>query len=102
VMHYVDFVNAEYFNPQKYLNLLEQGDAFRREGRFEAFLTICEARFATDFPEKESPSLKLKRALQVAKQVNVQDLIKSGKQGEHLKQAIHAARSDAIAAMQFN
>ncbi len=101
VTHFGDFEKAQTVEPEPYLKLLEVSDAFRRQDRFEAFLEVCEFLFAKRFPDKKSPSLKLKQALQVAKAIDIQSLIQQGHQGEGLKKAIHSARLKAIANILF-
>lgn len=95
VQYYDDFKAARDGQPECMLTLLEKVDAFRKPQRFENFLQVSEVIFHLETKEK-SPRGLLEKALQACKMVDIASLLKEGKQGLALKEAIHAGRLRAI------
>lgn len=91
--------------PATLLKLFEGLDAFRRPGRFEKFLLVCEAdaRGRTGFEQREYPQADyLRAALAAVAQINVPDLIKNNpvpagpQTGEVIRERLQAARLQTL------
>ncbi len=90
---------AEELQASTLLKTLEKLDSFRKPERFEQFLLACEAdaKGREGLENRSYPQADImKRAYQAAKNVNIQDLVTQGFQGEILGQKIHQLRVNAI------
>lgn len=89
--YYDDYRNAMKLNAEQLLSILQSLDVFRREARFQKFLTVCNA--VGDVPE----ATHLLQALQVSlKGMNIQSLLEKKLTGEILAKAIQKQRIDVI------
>jgi tRNA nucleotidyltransferase (CCA-adding enzyme) len=85
--------------PDTVLKVLERVDAFRRPGRFEKFLTACEAdsRGRTGFEERNYPQAEYFRdAYAAAGQVDAAKLAGNLKDGKEIGAIVRRARLDAV------
>jgi tRNA nucleotidyltransferase (CCA-adding enzyme) len=86
--------------PATVLKLLEGADAFRRPERFAAALVACtaDARGRLGHEEDAYPQAEyLQRALQAAREVEVQPLLERGLKGKELAEALRRERAGVIA-----
>lgn len=86
--------------PDTLLDVIERSDALRRPQRFAQFLLACEAdhRGRTGFEQAPYPQAqRLQLALEAARGVDVASLAKQGLTGEAMRDALRAARTQAIA-----
>ena len=82
------------------LKVLESLDAFRRPQRLDDFLLACEAdsRGRLGLDDRPYPQADVFRlSFQAAKQVSINDLVKSGASGEEIKKQLNNRRAKAIA-----
>lgn len=86
--HLPDYVKAPSLSPEELVHLFQQLDAFRREKRFNDFLNVCESCSAV-------PSDWLNQAYQVAKNIDVSDVVKNY-QGKAIAEKIQAMRRETI------
>jgi tRNA nucleotidyltransferase (CCA-adding enzyme) len=89
--------------PETLLELLEETDAFRRPERFERLLLCCEAdargRGPTRRDEPYPQAERLRRARSAAAGVRLKDSDVAGQDGPAISRRLHAARRDAIRAL---
>jgi len=86
--------------PGTLLEVLERTDALRRPQRFAQFLLACEAdhRGRSGFEDRPYPQAQhLQRAFDAARGVDVAALVARGLTGEAMREALRAARAQAIA-----
>ncbi|WP_211827871.1 hypothetical protein [Kistimonas asteriae] len=83
--------------PEALLTLLEKTDVFRREARFQHFLSICEL-LADTVSASHQQRDWLETAALACKTVDIQALVKQGHKGQALAAAIRQERLSAIAA----
>jgi tRNA nucleotidyltransferase (CCA-adding enzyme) len=91
--------NALELRPSTLLELLEAVDAFRRPARFEQFLLACEAdaRGRTGFEDREYPQADyLRRALEVAAPVRLDEEEMKKLVGPQIKEQLHAKRVSVL------
>jgi len=82
------------------LKVLESLDVFRRPQRLDDFLLACEAdaRGRLGFEDSSYPQAAIFRlSYQAAKQVEINDLVKSGASGKEIKKQLSNRRTKAIA-----
>ena len=82
------------------LKVLESLDVFRRPQRLDDFLLACEAdaRGRLGFEDSSYPQAAIFRlSYQAAKQVEINDLVKSGASGKEVKKQLSNRRTKAIA-----
>ncbi|OQX37271.1 MAG: multifunctional CCA tRNA nucleotidyl transferase/2'3'-cyclic phosphodiesterase/2'nucleotidase/phosphatase [Oceanospirillales bacterium LUC14_002_19_P2] len=84
-------------SPESLLTLLEKTDVFRRETRFQQFLSICELLTNTVNANHQQRNW-LETAALACKSVDIQALVKKGHKGQALAAAIRKERLSAIAA----
>ncbi|GAA4648665.1 CCA-adding protein [Kistimonas scapharcae] len=84
-------------SPESLLTLLEKTDVFRREARFQQFLSICELLAHTVNANHQQRNW-LETAVLACKTVDIQPLVKQGHKGQALAAAIRQERLSAIAA----
>ena len=85
--------------PGTLLEVLERTDALRRPQRFAQFLLACEAdhRGRSGFEQRPYPQAqRLQRAFEAARGVDVAPLVARGLSGEAMREALRAARTQAI------
>ncbi|MDR3479016.1 MAG: multifunctional CCA tRNA nucleotidyl transferase/2'3'-cyclic phosphodiesterase/2'nucleotidase/phosphatase [Gammaproteobacteria bacterium] len=78
-------------NPEQLLNFFQSVDIFRREARFQKFLTVCEA-----IGLNGQASEFLRRLQGVLKAVNIQSVLEKKLSGEDLAKEIRKMRLDVI------
>lgn len=91
---------AQELRPRTVLELLTNLDAFRRPERVESFLLACEADARGRLGKEQAPypqSDLLRKALEVARQVDIAQLQAAGLSGPKLGEAITRLRTRAIA-----
>ncbi|HVY53552.1 MAG TPA: hypothetical protein VHA13_03440, partial [Gammaproteobacteria bacterium] len=88
--HLREYQNAAQLSPPEIVNLLQSVDAFRREDRFNKFLTACEA------ASKQNNSEWLRQCYVAAKSINVRELIDAGFANLALAEKIKEMREKAI------
>jgi tRNA nucleotidyltransferase (CCA-adding enzyme) len=103
VAHYHGLAHRVYeLRPATLLEMLEKTDAFRRPGRFDDFVTACEAdhRGRLGFGERPYPQADyLRRALALTQKVDVAPLRERGLAGEALGEAIRRERVQRLSAL---
>ncbi len=85
--------------PGTLLEVLERTDALRRPQRFAQFLLACEAdhRGRSGFEQRPYPQAqRLQLAFEAARGVDVAALVQRGLTGEAMREALRAARTQAI------
>jgi len=85
--------------PGTLLEIIERTDALRRPQRFAQFLLACEAdhRGRTGFEQRPYPQAqRLQMAFEAARGVDVAPLVARGLPGEAMREALRAARTQAI------
>ncbi len=81
------------------IKTLERIDAFRKPGRFNKFLLVCQAdiRGRKGFEDREYPQAEfMKKALAAAKGIDIKLLKEMGLKGQDMADAIHKARITTI------
>lgn len=89
--HWQQYQQARKMNAQQLVGLFENLDAFRREKRWQQFLTACQAIAPT-----KSVTDYLQQVYNIAKQVPVQPLIAQGLQGVAIANALREARIKSV------
>ena len=85
--------------PEQIVDLLEQADAYRRQARFEKFLSACliDATGRKGFSDRSYPQAdRLRDALALTANVDILALKKRGIEGPALAAAIHETRVEAF------
>ena len=101
--HHLHTHKALELKPSTVLKVLEQLDAFRRTERFDQFLIACLAdiRGRKGFEQCDYPQAEfMQRALQAAKNIDMQPIKEMELKGEAMAQAIRKARTSAIAKLE--
>ena len=90
--YHSDAQQAKTLNAEALLTLFSRLDYFRREQRFEDFLTACSAIYGKDFDGEW-----LQNCAQVAKSYPVKNLVEQGLDGALLAEQLKIARRELIA-----
>ena len=100
--HHLDAHRALELKPATVLQLLEAFDVFRRPGRMDPFLAACTAdkRGRLQHADDAYPQADFLRAARdTARAVTAQPFVEQGLAGSAIGEAMHRARSAAIAAL---
>ena len=97
--NYSQALKVAQLSPEEILRILERCDSFRKEDKFFQFIKVCE--IVAKVLNKPFNHALLKRAFQVAKQINVQNIIASLEDigGEKIREAVRQARIKAISSL---
>ncbi|MCG8325610.1 MAG: HD domain-containing protein, partial [Thiotrichales bacterium] len=97
--HHLDCHRVMEMKPETIVKKLEQLDVFRRPGRFAQFLLACEADACgrTGFEDREYPQAELlRRAQQVAADLDTSTLAAQGLKGEAMAREIRNHRIQSV------
>lgn len=94
IKYYPDAQRVQSMSAEQLLNLLTALDIFRREQRFKKFLVVCQAIALSQ--NKNFDSAWLMNGAQIAKSINVQELISQGFKGYALSEKLKEKRLEMM------
>jgi len=93
---HVALVKISALDAETIVTVLEDLDPFRRYGRFEALLRVCEARTIANGAQNVESIARWRHMFEMCKNINPRALIKEGYQGEQIKHRLHECRVAAV------
>lgn len=95
IRHYPSALKSRKLSAKELLHLFNGLDIFRRERRYHKFLIVCQA--IASVQNVDFNSVFLEQAAQVAKSVNVHELLSKGLKGQELAETLKEKRTERIA-----